>query len=112
MGVLSMSGSVRRAFGERTAAAMDAGVGLPADGQCWQCGDPINFLAASPGSITLSAVLVARGVTISAWGHKPHAPSRVFTSEEFKAVASTKKSAASSDAWSDSALIVDGQQLL
>lgn len=111
MGCLSISGPVRRAFGERTAAALDAGVGLPADAQCWVCGDAINLLAARPGSVTLSAVQVGL-VSVSAFAHKPCGPSRTFTPEEFAELASTKDSPTSSGSDSDSALIVEGEQLL
>lgn len=108
---LSISGPVRRALGERTAAALAAGVGLPADAQCWGCGDAVNLLAARPGSVTLSAVTVGP-VSVSAFAHRPCGPSRLFTPEEFEAVASRAASPVSSGSDSDSALIVDGERLL
>jgi hypothetical protein len=108
---LSISGPVRRALGERTAAALDAGVGLPADAQCWGCGDAVNLLAAKPGSVTLSVVMVGPA-SITTFAHRPCGPSRTFTPEEYEAVASKAASPVTADSASDSALIVDGERLL
>jgi hypothetical protein len=105
-----LSGPVRRALGERTAAALSAGVGLPSDAQCWACGEAINLLAAAPGAVTLSAV-VQGPVQVTAFAHRLCGPSRVFTPAEFAALAS-RKPATVSTSESDQAVIVDGQRLL
>lgn len=107
MSVLKISGPVRRVMG-RDAAALDAGVGLPADAQCWHCGEAINLLAARPGSVTLSAVRAAELINISAFGHAEHTSSRVFTPEQFQALASTKPSPV---AGGDSNLLIEGRSL-
>jgi hypothetical protein len=105
MGMLRMSGPVRRALG-RNAAALDAGVGLPPDAQCWQCGDAINLLASRPGTVTLSVVVTGGGlVTVPTFGHAEHTGSRVFTPEEFKRLASDKPSPI---AGGHSDIVVDG----
>lgn len=107
MSVLKISGPVRRVMG-RDAAALDAGVGLPADAQCWHCGEAINLLAARPGSVTLSAVRAAELINISAFGHAEHTSSRIFTPEQFQALASTKPSPV---AGGDSNLLIEGRSL-
>lgn len=106
-----MTGPVRRVLGERDAQALSAGVGLPTEVQCWGCGDGINVLTARPGSIALSVVAVTPMVNIPAWGHPDHAPSQVFTPEQFERVATRKPSpVAPSDI--DTAMIIDGQRYL
>lgn len=108
---LSISGSVRRALGERNAAAVSAGVGLPADAQCWGCGAAINLLAAAPGAVTLSVVMVG-SASITTFAHRRCGPSRTFTPEEYEAVASDAPSPVTSGSDSDSGLIVEGKRLL
>jgi hypothetical protein len=83
MAMLRISGPVRRAMG-RNAELLDAGTGLPVEGQCWQCGEAIAFLSMRPGSVSLSVVQMGT-ISISAWGHAEHAPSQVFTPEQFEA---------------------------
>lgn len=111
---LSISGPVRRVLGERTAAALSAGVGLPADAQCWECGDAINLLAARPGAVTLSVVVMGPATapaSITTFAHRSCGPSRVFTPEEYETLASRAPSPVSSSP-ADEALIVDGKRLL
>ena len=110
MGFLIITGPVMREFGERNASALDAGVGLPPDAQCWACGEAINLVAAKPGTVTLSALPAVPGsVAISLFAHRPCSPSRVVPYEEFTATASRKPSPVTEGG---EAMIVDGKQVI
>lgn len=85
MGRLNISGPVRHAMG-RNADMLDAGRGLPDEAQCWQCGQGIDIAGARPGAVSLSAIVVG-SISVTAFGHAQHAPSRVFTGDEFEAAA-------------------------
>lgn len=113
MGYLKISGPVRRELGERDAGALAAGVGLPADAQCWRCGDAINILAAKRGTVCLCVVVVRYSnggqVNITVWAHAGCGPSEVIPYEVFEATASRKASPVVPDG---ERLIVDGRQIL
>jgi hypothetical protein len=90
MTVLRVSAAVREAMGPANADALAAGVGLPAQVQCCDCGEMADTASAAPLSLCLSTVVIGVGrgaVTISVFSHESCGPSRVFTAEEFEAIA-------------------------
>lgn len=117
MGLLKISGPVRRALGPN-AVTLDAGVGLPTEAQCWKCGDGINFFTVRPGQISLSALHASAEVYVGVFGHGGHAESRVFVRDEFeqavRAAGTHPDQMASPIAPSDmdQTLIVEGERIL
>lgn len=90
MNYLKTTAAVRKAFGERNAAALSAGVGLPEDAQCYLCGKTINLLTAG-GRVTLSAMVAIPTAAITLFAHEDCGPSRVFDDPEELARIATKE---------------------
>jgi hypothetical protein len=115
MSFLNISGRVRRELGEANAAALDAGVGVPADAQCWRCGGAVNIVGSRPGQVSLCILAFdtkdGRGsVSITLWAHRDCSPSRVVPYEEFEASPAANVPSPVVD--EGEKVIVDGEQII
>jgi hypothetical protein len=81
MVVLRVSGPVRRALGVQDVQALQAGLTLPEQVQCYVCHGLEE--TGDTSEMELSAVQVAPTLYITTWSHTGCALSRILTSEEF-----------------------------
>lgn len=112
MSVLVISDEVRLAVGGANCAALSRGEGLPGEAQCFRCGEAVLVAGGSDGSVSLSVVAFDRpsgGLgSITLFAHVEHSPSRLFTPDEFRAVADPRPSAVEVEG---PAVFVDGQRV-